>query len=95
MAAGDGSEATIHQLMEFVKKNRVEQVILPGNHEKVAKELGMTVIITDHHDIQKIIRSDRLRCADSAYSLIPCDITDPFHIIFCASKPGITGLCIK
>lgn len=39
VAAGDGSEATIHQLMEFVKKNRVEQVILPGNHEKVAKEL--------------------------------------------------------
>ena len=38
-ASGDGSEATIHQLMEFVKKNRVEQVILPGNHEKVAKEL--------------------------------------------------------
>lgn len=40
VAAGDGSEATIHQLMEFVKKNRVEQVILPGNHEKVAKELA-------------------------------------------------------
>ena len=39
VAVGDGSEATIHQLMEFVKKNRVEQVILPGNHEKVAKEL--------------------------------------------------------
>lgn len=39
LAVGDGNRATIAQLMEFVKKNRVEQVVLPGNQEKTVKEL--------------------------------------------------------
>lgn len=39
VAAGDGSDATIEWLMEFVRKNRVEQVILPENNEKAVKEL--------------------------------------------------------
>ena len=39
LAVGDGSETTTARLMEFVKKTRVEQVILPGKQEKTAREL--------------------------------------------------------
>lgn len=39
LVVGDGNATSIRRLMEFVKKNRVEQVVLPGNHEKTAREL--------------------------------------------------------
>lgn len=39
VVAGDGSEATMHLLMDFVKENRVEQVVIPGNRDTMPEKL--------------------------------------------------------
>lgn len=38
-AAGDSSEATVKLLIDFVKENQVEQVVIPGSQDEVAETL--------------------------------------------------------
>ncbi|MCI5900897.1 MAG: hypothetical protein MRZ69_11275 [Lachnospiraceae bacterium] len=39
VVAGDSSEATMHLLMDFVKENQVEQVVIPGSRDTTGRKL--------------------------------------------------------
>ena len=47
------------------------------------------------HDVQKIIRPDRLRRTDGTDALISGNLADSVHIIFRTSEPRVTRLRIK